>query len=241
MIPEGITMSNADVFLELYRDLEELLEVKYSDGRPFAGSAVIRYYNDDESRRWREELNACREMRNMLSHHSKIGGVPVFEPSDAVIEVLRKIINDVKNPPVAMTIATPANNLLVCGYSDKALDVIRKMREQGFSHVPVIEKNKLVGVFSVGTVFAVIAKYGAWKLTDGTEIRDFADFLPIDKHVTEKFGFVADSASYNSLKNKFNAKGPKSRRVAALFVTANGRQDEKILGIITPWDMIKEK
>ena len=234
-------MSNADVFLELYKDLEELLEVKYSDGRKFAGSAVMRYYGDDESKKWREELNAIREMRNMLSHHSKIGGVPVFEPSDAVVDVLRKIINDVKNPPVAMTIATPAKDLLVCSYDDRVVDVIRRMKEQGYSHAPVIEKGRLVGVFSVGTVFAMIDRYGKWQLSEGTLIRDFGDFLPIDKHITEKFGFVSDSAPYSSLKYKFTAKGPKSRRVAALFVTANGREDERILGIITPWDMIKGK
>ena len=234
-------MSNADVFLELYRDLEELLEVRYSDGRKLPGSAVMRYYNDDEGKKWREELNVCREMRNMLSHHSRIGGVPVFEPSDAVLDVLRRIIKDVKNPPVAMSIATPASNLFTCSYDDSAADVIRRMREQGYSHVPVIENGKLVGVFSVGSVFSVVSNHEAWQMSDETRIRDFSEFLPMDKHITEKFGFVEKNAHYSCLKQKFTAKGPKSRRVVALFVTANGREDERILGIITPWDMIKEK
>lgn len=234
-------MSNADVFLDLYRDLEELLEVRYSDGRKYPGSAVMRYYNDDAGKKWREELNVCREMRNMLSHHSQIGGCPVFEPSDAVLDVLRRIINDVKNPPVAMSIATPAANLFTCTFDDRAASVIRKMREQGYSHVPVIENGRLAGVFSVGSVFTMVSSRDGWEITEDTRIGDFREFLPVDRHVTEKFGFVSDSAPYSSLKYKFTAKGPRSRRVAALFVTANGREDEKILGIITPWDMIKEK
>lgn len=232
-------MSNAEVFLELYKNLEELLEVKYSDGRRYNGSAVMRYYNDDDGKKWREELNICREMRNMLSHHAQIGGEPVFEPSDAVVRILERIIDDVKNPPVAMSIATPAASLMTCSYDDAAVDIIRKMKARGYSHVPVLENGRLAGVFSVGTVFSVIEKFGKWDSFDDATIREFSDFLPIDRHFTETFGFVADSAPYSSLKYRFTAKAPTERRLAALFVTANGRSEERVLGIITPWDMIK--
>lgn len=234
-----MTMSNADIFLELYKDLEELLTVRYSDGRKYTGSAVMRYYNDDDGKKWREELNLCREMRNMLSHHAQIGGKPVFEPSDAVIGVLRQILEDVKNPPVAMTVATPAAKLVTCKLGDRADNVIRMMKASGYSHVPVVERERLIGVFSVGTVFSMLEKYGTGAFFEGVKIGDFEEFLPIDRHTTECFGFVSDSAPYSGLKYRFSAKGPKERRMAALFVTANGRRDEPLLGIITPWDMIK--
>ncbi|MBE6708272.1 MAG: CBS domain-containing protein [Ruminococcaceae bacterium] len=234
-------MRNADLFLELYKNLEELLEVKYSDGKKLVGSAVMRYYNDDESKKWREELNICREMRNMLSHHAKIGGKPVFEPSDEIIEVLRRILNDVKNPPVSMSIATRASKLTTCILDDLAENVIHKMKENGYSHVPVMENGKLIGVFSVGTVFSMIEKYGVDGVRKNSRIRDFEEFLPVENHTTESFGFVSDSAPFSGLKHRFTAKGPHERRVAALFVTANGNKNEKLLGMITPWDMIKGK
>lgn len=232
-------MSNADAFLELYKNLEELLEVRYSDGRKYAGSTVMRFYNDEDGKKWREELNVCREMRNMLSHHADIDGQPVFEPSDAVLRVLENIIEDVKNPPVAMSIATPAKSLLTCSYGDKAEDVMRKMKECGYSHVPVIEDGRLVGVFSVGTAFSMIEKYGLDRFRSNVLIGELAEFLPIDRHMTESFGFTADTTPYRSLRNRFAGNGPKNRRLAALFVTQNGRENGKVLGIITPWDMIK--
>lgn len=234
-------MNNADIFLELYKNLEELLEVRYSGGKKYPGSAVMRFYNDDDGKKWREEINICREMRNMLSHHAQIGGKPVFEPSDEVINVLRRILEDVKNPPVAMSIATPAAKLVTCDPDDIAESVIHMMKERGYSHMPVVENGVLKGVFSVGTVFSMVDKYGADGVAVGARIRDFGEFLPIDKHTTECFGFVSDSAPYSGLKQRFTAKGPHERRLAALFVTANGRQEEKLLGIITPWDMIKGK
>lgn len=233
-------MSNSEIFLELYKNLEELLTARFSDGgKRSPGSAVMRYYNDDEGRKWREELNLCREMRNMLSHHAQIGGEPVFEPSDAVIGVLKQILTDVENPPVAMTIATPAAKLVTCDQGDRAEDIIKMMRDKGYSHVPVLEKGRLVGVFSVGTVFSMVEKYGPAAIPEGAAVGDFSEFLPPDRHTTESFGFVSGNSPYGGLKHKFTAKGPKERRVAALFVTSSGNKTEKLLGIITPWDMIK--
>jgi len=89
-------MTNSDIFLELYKELEELLTVKYSGSKKPVGSAVMRYFNDDEGKKWREELNICREMRNMLSHHAMIGGKAVFEPSDEIIGILQRILSNAK-------------------------------------------------------------------------------------------------------------------------------------------------
>lgn len=235
-------MPNADVFLELYKNLEELLEVKYTtdDKKPF-GSSVMRFYHSDEGKKWREELNICREMRNMLSHHAKIGGKVIFQPSDEVVDILRRILDDVKNPPVAMTIATPAEKLFTCSPEDSAESIIHIMKERGYSHVPVFENGVLVGVFSVGTVFSMVDKYGADGVQPHTRIRDFEEFLPIGKHITECFGFISENAPFAGLKKRFTANAPHERRLAALFVTRSGRDSEKVLGMITPWDMIKEK
>ena len=91
-------MSNADEFLDLYNNLEELLNVRYSaakNDRRFS-SAVVRFSMEAEGRRWREELNVCRELRNMLSHHAQIGGEDIFQPSDSVVDVMREILDSVK-------------------------------------------------------------------------------------------------------------------------------------------------
>lgn len=38
----------------------------------------------------------------MLSHHAQIGGEDIFQPSDSVVDVMREILDSVKNPPVAV-------------------------------------------------------------------------------------------------------------------------------------------
>jgi len=232
-------MTNSDIFLELYKELEELLTVKYSGSKKPVGSAVMRYFNDDEGKKWREELNICREMRNMLSHHAMIGGKAVFEPSDEIIGILQRILSEVKNPPVAMTIATPYKALYTCTVDDSVEEVAHNMKMRGYSHVPVMKGRRLIGVFSVGTVFAMVEKYGTGAFTPDDVIGDMREFLPINSHITESFGFVSDSAAFSGLKSRFTAKSPADMRLAALFVTENGNPGEDLLGMITPWDMIK--
>lgn len=64
-------MDNSERFLNLYRDLEEALGVKYQ-----MRTGAVQHFSAREGSRWSEELNLFREMRNLLSHHGKIGAQP---------------------------------------------------------------------------------------------------------------------------------------------------------------------
>lgn len=234
-------MSNADEFLDLYNNLEELLNVRYSaakNDRRFS-SAVVRFSMEAEGRRWREELNVCRELRNMLSHHAQIGGEDIFQPSDSVVDVMREILDSVKNPPVAVKAMTPFDALMKCSMTDHVIWLIRRMNAQGFSHVPIVSSGYLVGVFSTATVFSYLEKYGEKSITGETEISEFSEFLPVEAHITESYRFCAPDASYYNIKKFFEATSPDRRRVVAVFVTRDGTENSKLLGIITPWDMLR--
>ena len=43
----------------------------------------------------------------------------------------------------------------------------------------------------------------------------------------------------HKIKELFNHEGPEVRRVAAVFVTQNGKKNTALLGMITPWDIMK--
>lgn len=232
-------MTNARIFLDLYNTLEELLRAKYTTPDRRISNVVLRYANEIEGRKWREELDLCREIRNMLSHHARYEGEDIFQPSDALIDLLREVIDAVENPPVAMTICTPVNKLLVCRENDRATDIIRKMHSAGYSHVPLVRNGSLVGVFSAGAIFSCLEKYGTSTVSGETLISEFDEFLPVDAHKTEAYRFVDPSATYYGLKSHFDPAGPAKLRIAAVFVTRNGKKNGELLGMITPWDMIR--
>ena len=78
----------SDEFLNLYRTLEEVLSEKYSDRTRNYGSVVVQFMNDVEGRQFKDKLNLCREIRNLLSHHPEVNGEKIIEPSQAIWRAL---------------------------------------------------------------------------------------------------------------------------------------------------------
>lgn len=232
-------MTNARIFLDLYNTLEELLKAKYTTPDRHYSNVILRYVNEAEGRRWREELDICREIRNMLSHHSRYDGEDIIQPADSLIELLREVIDTVENPPVAMTICTPVKNLLFCREDERTADLVRKMRNAGYSHVPILRDRALYGVFNSGVLFSRLEKYGNASVDGSSLVSEFDEFLPVEAHTTESYRFVAPDASYFELKSLFDPEGPHKPRIAALFVTRNGKKNGELLGMITPWDMLR--
>ncbi|MEA5066481.1 MAG: hypothetical protein VB065_10555, partial [Eubacteriales bacterium] len=73
----------SEEFLLLYRQLEEALENKYARSLRTTGSVVMEYLRDDDSLPFRDRLNLCREIRNILTHNAAGDDSAVVEPSEA--------------------------------------------------------------------------------------------------------------------------------------------------------------
>lgn len=228
-------MSRCEEFLNLYRDLEEYLAAKAGGSR----TGLIQHFSAGEGYRYREELDVFREMRNLLSHHGRIGDAYIVEPSAEAVEKLREIVEFAKNPPIAMQAAVETKDLFMAKNSDKVAWVAEKMEILGFSHVPVAsEHGVLSGVFSAGTLFSYL-RSGAEKDLRSLHIGDIAEIIRPEAHITEQYAFVDRNATCYKIKKLFNSEGPDVRRVAAVFVTSNGRKNGTLLGMITPWDIIR--
>lgn len=229
----------SDEFLNLYRTLEEVLSEKYSDRTRNYGSVVVQFMNDAEGRQFKDKLNLCREIRNLLSHHPEVNGESIIEPSQAMLDILNEVIDYVKRPPLAISYATPFENLLKASLNNNALTVMKKMEKRGFSHVPVLESGRFLGVFSVGTLFMYISAGNSVENIEEMEIGDFRQYLPLETHTTERFRFMPETTTVIEAKTAFEQPQQRSRRLAALFITDNGSQGGRLLGMITPWDILR--
>lgn len=230
---------SAHEFLNLYKMLEETLEERYSkEGRRFS-SVVMEFMNSPEGQGWREQMDMCREIRNLMSHTPDIGGEPVVTPAQGIVDILRDILRYVQKPPLALDYATPADKILKTTLGERALPLMRAMSKRGFSHVPVMSGEGMVGVFSVSTVFAN-AILRETTLNDDTRIRAFEEILPVDRHTTEQFRFISEETTLPEAQSAFDQGKERSRRMAALFVTRGGHPKGKLLGMLTPWDVLKD-
>ncbi|MBR2176653.1 MAG: CBS domain-containing protein [Clostridia bacterium] len=238
IVTEGGEFDRADEFLNKYRILEEELNKKYGYDEKTFGSPVVRFINDKESKPYRDKLNICREIRNFLSHHSEFDGERMIQPSAAIVRFLDEVAEYVRRPPLALDCATLYADILKTTLPQKAQTVMKKMERQGFSHVPVIDDGECVGVFSVSTVFTYALLNGMAGISDDMIIADFSELLPADKHSTERFRFVGRESTINDVRGEFERKNRNMKRLAAVFITDNGSSKGRILGMLTPHDVI---
>lgn len=228
----------ADEFLDLYKKLEQTLKVKYQGQNGAYENQVTRYSMSPEGSRYQQELDAMRQLRNLLQHLPKTGGQYIAEPSEEIIQKLKFIISEIENPKKAMSVATRKEQLLCCTLQDKAYPIMTQMEKRGHTHVPLIENGRVTGVFSKNVVFSYLINN---KLREEMLISDFADLLKIEKHGEETYFFAHQNAFYDNIRDLFESRITKGKpRLAAVFLTDNGKQDGILRGMITSWDVFKD-
>ena len=233
--------SRAEQFLKLYRMLEGLLEKRYAGKRTSSGSVVMEYLHDADSMPCRTDLDLCREIRNLLSHNADGAGEPVVEPSKSVLELLRGIVEYVRRPRLALDFGTPGDKILFAHPNDSALDTLRRMLRLGYSHMPVRDRNGLVGVFSAASLMRYAGKAGFDGLRDNLRIGELKEALDFSEERSEKYVFFDREATLTAVRAAFEDHRERNSRLAVAFITEDGERQSEILAMLTPWDVLKDE
>ncbi len=235
---ENSRSTRAERFLRRYRVLEGLLEKRY--GEPNQGSVVYEYIRSADAEEYRYELNLIREIRNLLTHNALEGGQPVVEPSDSVLRALEKVIAHVEQPQFALDYATSMDQILCASMEDSVDKVMRQMRKYGFSNVPVVEKGQTIGIFSTDTLFMFLEKNGLDALESDMRICDLGNVIDISHAEQDSYRFMPQTATVTEARAAFRRYRRRNNRLRAIFITPNGKAGEKLLALLTPWDVMKD-
>ena len=227
-----------DEFLDLYKQLEQLLKVYYSNDSGRYDSVVARFENSRASGNMKDKITAIREIRNLLQHNPKINGSYVVEPSPKIMDALRETIHMIEHPKMAIDFGVKIDQIFKASLNSGLVKVITVMKERGFSHIPVIENNKLYGVLSAYTVFEFVTEQGMQILTESTKVKDMKSYLPISKHKNEYYLFLPKDATFTDADEAFEKRDSKGRRLVVIFITEHGYPDEPILAMLTPWSVV---
>ncbi len=234
---DGQEKSRAEEFLELYRQLEDALEKRYRNKKRSSSSVVMEFCREEESAPVREKLDLCREIRNLLTHNAAVKGEPVVEPSAPMLEALREALSYVRRPPLALDFAVRGKNIMTARLSQRVLPLMEQMWENGYSHIPVMREGGFCGVFSTGAVFRYQLDTGGKAIGRETVLRELGKYLVPGEHM-ENYVFLPKKATYISARKVFEKPGGKNCRVSAIFITETGNPGERLLGMLTPWDVL---
>ncbi len=226
-------------FLALYNKLDSLMKERLGRDDGFSHTRMVNELarKDILFRRYESELKSLARLRNAIVHNRYPDQAdPIAEPHEYVVNRYEKIIDQVFNPPKALSIAVRRKEIYTTTLEANAIRVMRTMNQNRYTHVPVLNNEKMIGVFSENTVFSYIAENRIF-IEEQARIEDFLDFIPMEKHKGEHFIFIDRDTLVSDVEEMFRCELEGHRRLAVVYITENGRQDEELLGMITPWDI----
>ena len=179
-------------------------------------------------------IDFCRRLRNINYHNINDN---YYLITDDTINKLKEIVEEVKHPFKVSSKATI--NIYSKTLKDKVLPTMNDMNEKSYTHIPIYdEDNKnLVGVFSENSLFQYVMEDGIIEVTDKTTFKDILKVIDLEKS-KEIIKFVAKNEMYDKVVNEFITEYKEKNKLACVMVTENGTKTEKVIGIITAWDVI---
>jgi CBS domain-containing protein len=187
---------------------------------------------------FQHEMRVVAQLRNSLVHNPfpHLNG-SLFEPNPELIKRYAMIRDALIKPRTALSIAIPANKIFTATPKTNLVEVLRAMSKNTYTHVPIVKEDKMIGILSENTLLSYIADNGDGIITDDMVIDDLIKYLPLHSHASESFLFLPRNAQLSQVYDVFRKAINKRERIGMLFITENGKENEKPLGIITAWDL----
>lgn len=238
----GKERTNSDNFLIIYNELDKYMRDYLKEGTETPHSHLIRKMSEKNKvfRRNKDLLYTYANLRNAIVHNpDKRDSDPIAEPHDNTIKKYNQIKEFVMNPPKALeTVAIPFQDIYTTTLTSRALDLMGIMERRLYSHIPVIDNGKMVGIFSENTVFSYITKNKDSLILEADLVSKFEDFIGVERNESEYYAFVKKDALLVDIEEMFQHGIKNNKRLAVAFITENGKQNEKLLGLITVWDLV---
>lgn len=232
-----VFLTNADIYIQKFKELESI--VKETFGLNDWDSVTNFLSKRDEYRPYREEIKYCQEVRNLLQHKQKIDDEYPIQPTDEMIAFLEKTINSLKNRKKCQEIMVPISKLFCKKIEDRVFDTVIKMRETSLGNIPILNENGIVvGVFTSFSFFNLMADRKRDFFLNSVTFSDITEYIAPDYHKTEEYRFVNGELYVDELRNIFEKTYSGGKRLSMVFVTSNGKSDGKLLGAISPWDVL---
>ncbi len=233
-------MNNTDKFLDLYRQLEKIGRANFFPELPEGSPIITRLTTIPALREFKEDIEYCRVVRNFLVHTPRVRNVYPIIPSDDMIKILEKCISRVKSPTKAMDFAIRRENMFTAGLNNKVIKVTNYMNNRGFTHVPIFDNNKLLGVFSDNVFYSYICDNGTIHIDEDTQMIELINYIGLSYHLNEYFAFVSDKANLFEVSDLFSIDSRSMKQLAVVFFTDTGRSDGNITGMMTPYSLLRD-
>lgn len=233
--PMPKAFSNHEI-LGIYDEIDKLLGDQVPGVRDFKQRLLeVKGLRKEE----RERIRELYEIRNTLVGHNR-----AFEPTVQFSEQGRRLIESVRDKLRGkLTVGKamiPVQRIYSATWQDPVLPKVRHMLSMAYSHIPILgETGLLEGLFSADAVLRALVDQTILELDQATTFSTLNHHIRIEdgRTMSDQFECVKESMPLGKLSDAFATRRDQQVRASIAFVTENGRLSERLLGLITVWDL----
>lgn len=229
-------MNNSEKFLETYNNLDQYLKKEIGADDYVSYANKVRGSKNIVVTRLKDELLSFGSLRNAIVHNPKIDNKAIAEPHDSTVLRFNEIYKMITNPK--KVIPTFQFDVVGAHKNDYINDILKKMKRKSFSQFPVFDSNQtIIELINNNT----ISRWLASEIDENGTI--IIDGVTVEKLIPEielegNYKFISRNTSiYEAYDLFLKHINEKERNLDVLFITHNGRETEKLLGLITISDL----
>lgn len=226
-------MSLTQDFLNKYTEFESFIKKRNKIGRYDNGDYIK---IDPVLRKNREKWELYRELRNLLTHENEVRNGNYIDVTEKLYRSFCSDVEKIMHPKTAMDIAI--KNVYMVKPGEPLQDVINTILDKKYTCAPIVdEKGILIGIFSSQALMLYCKNYKN-EFSIKNNVGKYIEYCSINNNPDIEYKFVSRFKDEFYIKDLFKQSYLSKKRLEAVFVTEHGQQNEKIIGIITNWDII---
>lgn len=227
-------MRNSDAFLAIFSEVEKWLRAATGADRTASFYQLVERAatSTPALRRYKDDLKEFADLRNAITHERTDDHV-IAEPNQRALTDFGRLRTALLQPP--SVIPQFQRNVKSREDTEPIGKAVRDMREGSFSQLPVLKDGKVIALLTSETVVRWLANEVSNDLVSLMDTT-IAAVLP---HVEDRehYCFLPRTASLHNAIDKFEEFASRGKDLDAILLSDAGRPDQKLLGILTVFDL----
>lgn len=229
-------MLNSDRFLKAFTAIEGHLRKLTNKSNEVAFYELLRIAGESNPvvKRYKDDLKEYADLRNAIVHERSDGHI-IAEPNELAVQDIERISTKIRNPsklyPLFQTVVISKS------INEPISKAVELMHEHSYSQIPAYDAEKFMGLLTTNTITRWLGSCIAEDIFSlkETSIMNVLGFSEDEDNCC----FMKREALLIEAVEKFHSYELNGKRLEAILITTNGRPNEKLLGIITIWDLPK--
>ncbi|GAB3061217.1 CBS domain-containing protein [Virgibacillus ainsalahensis] len=227
---------NSEKFLTSFNRIEKELKALMTQRKDFGFKKSVIILQDSNAiiKRYRDDLLEFAELRNAIVHNKIDMAYAIAEPHDSVITKMEEIERELTEP--RKVIHSFSRKVFTFQENDLLADMLKVIRTHSFSKFPIFNGKAFKGLITQKGISRWLANNTSNGSLPSMET-ELAEILKYEGK--DNYKFISGEISVFEAVELFRKQIGEGRRLEALLITKSEYSTERLIGIITAFDILE--